>query len=83
MFLLAFCLQGVETENDFNWLAQLRYYWENNTVMVRITNSLVKYAYEYLGNSFRYLRNLYLQNCNRCSPRGVTLDHPSFKLFIQ
>lgn len=44
---------GVENENDFNWLAQLRYYWENNTVMVRITNSLVKYAYEYLGNSFR------------------------------
>lgn len=42
-------------ENDFNWLAQLRYYWEDNKCMVRIINALMKYANEYLGNSFRWV----------------------------
>ena len=45
--------KGVETENDFNWLAQLRYYWEDDNCWVRIINARVPYAYEYLGNSFR------------------------------
>lgn len=45
----------VTSENDFNWLAQLRYYWEENNVKVRITNASVKYCYEYLGNSPRYV----------------------------
>jgi dynein heavy chain len=45
----------VETENDFNWLAQLRYYWEDENVWIRITNARVNYAYEYLGNTGRYV----------------------------
>ena len=44
---------GVKSENDFNWLAQLRYYWEEDNVWVRITNARVNYAYEYLGNTPR------------------------------
>ena len=45
--------KGVENDNDFNWLAQLRYYWEDEDCWVRITNARVMYAYEYLGNSGR------------------------------
>jgi len=45
--------KGVSSENDFNWLAQLRYYWEDEDVYVRITNARVRYAYEYLGNTPR------------------------------
>ena len=43
----------VESENDFNWLSQLRYYWEDENCWVRIINARVPYAYEYLGNSGR------------------------------
>jgi dynein heavy chain len=46
--------KGVASESDFNWLSQLRYYWEDEDVYVRIINARVRYAYEYLGNSPRY-----------------------------
>lgn len=42
----------VTNEMDFEWLAHLRYYWEDN-VYVRIIYSTIKYAYEYIGNSPR------------------------------
>ena len=46
--------KGVESDIDFNWLAQLRYYWESDDVYVHIVNARVRYAYEYLGNTPRY-----------------------------
>ena len=46
---------GVASENDFQWLAQLRYYWEENRCRIRIINAAVFYANEYLGNSGRYV----------------------------
>ena len=43
----------VSSAYDFNWLAQLRYYWQKKKVFVSIINAYVGYAYEYLGNTAR------------------------------
>ena len=46
-------LSGVTSEKDFEWMTQLRYYWEDNDVAVKIVNGSFKYGYEYLGNTTR------------------------------
>ena len=50
---LALSVAGVSTENDFQWLCQLRYYWEESIVVSRMINARVRYECEYLGNSGR------------------------------
>lgn len=47
--------KGVNSDNDFNWLCQLRYYWEEENTVARIINATVRYQYEYLGNTGRYV----------------------------
>ncbi|KAK8888098.1 hypothetical protein M9Y10_039159 [Tritrichomonas musculus] len=43
----------VTDPDDFKWQVQLRYYWEDDTVMVRSINNAYEYSYEYAGNSAR------------------------------
>ena len=43
---------GVKNLNDFEWIQQLRYYWEEE-LLIRVVNSEFQYGYEYLGNSGR------------------------------
>ena len=46
--------QNVSDPDDFNWSSQLRYYWESqDSLLVKMVNAIIKYGFEYLGNSPR------------------------------
>ncbi|KAI8896128.1 dynein heavy chain and region D6 of dynein motor-domain-containing protein [Globomyces pollinis-pini] len=45
--------QNIATDNDFEWISQLRYYWENDDLRIKIVNANFKSGYEYLGNTGR------------------------------
>ena len=54
----------VSSDDDFMWLSQLRYYWEDENMLTRMINASLKYGYEYLGMIFlllNYMHNLF--NC--------------------
>ncbi|CAO2643767.1 Dynein axonemal heavy chain 2 [Lemmus lemmus] len=46
---------GLMDVNAFDWLSQLRFYWEKDVddCIIRQTNTQFQYGYEYLGNSGR------------------------------
>lgn len=44
--------ENVKNVNDFEWISQLRYYWEDDMV-IRAVNAQFDYGYEYLGNTGR------------------------------
>jgi dynein heavy chain len=73
-------VQKVNSPEDFAWLAQLRYYWQDvnkfirvdtqkkNTKMeckVQIVNSTLLYGFEYLGNSARLVITPLTDRCYR------------------
>ncbi|CAH8511378.1 unnamed protein product [Dicrocoelium dendriticum] len=47
--------EGVKNVNDFEWISQLRYYWntEQEDLKLRAVNAEFNYGYEYLGNTTR------------------------------
>lgn len=45
--------QEVLDVESFKWQIQLRYYWDEDTVMVKCINNVYEYSYEYAGNSAR------------------------------
>ncbi|KAG5675131.1 hypothetical protein PVAND_005060 [Polypedilum vanderplanki] len=57
--------KNTESENDFQWLSQLRYYMIDDLVWVKIINACVPYAYEYLGNSDRLVITPLTDRCYR------------------
>ncbi|CAK9071075.1 unnamed protein product [Durusdinium trenchii] len=64
--------RGTCEVSDFDWLVQLRYFIEENPekpgqedIFVRITNSHLGYAYEYLGNCGRLVVTPLTDRCYR------------------
>lgn len=64
--------KGTSKFDDFDWLVQLRYFIEENPeipgqedMFVRITNSFLGYAYEYLGNCGRLVVTPLTDRCYR------------------
>ncbi|XP_053674809.1 dynein axonemal heavy chain 7 [Anopheles nili] len=51
--------------DDFNWLAQLRYYFEEQNLATRMINSTLMYGYEYLGNTARLVITPLTDRCFR------------------
>ena len=45
--------QQIDDINAFEWISQLRYYWENDDCYVKCVATNFPYGYEYLGNSLR------------------------------
>ncbi len=67
--------QNIEDINDFMWLAQMRYYWENNDSVVRMINAVLDYNYEYLGNSSRLVITPLTDRCYRTLCGAIHLNY--------
>ncbi|EGD75848.1 dynein heavy chain 7 [Salpingoeca rosetta] len=56
---------GIQRDDEFAWLCQLRYYFEEEQVVTRMINSTLNYGYEYLGNTGRLVVTPLTDRCYR------------------
>ena len=63
--------------NDFDWLAQLRYYpdpEQNNDIKIRMVSTTLPYGYEYLGLQGRLVVTPLTDRCYRTLMGALQLD---------
>jgi dynein heavy chain len=65
---------GVSDVGNFDWQSQLRYYWEENSIKVRMINAQIEYGSEYLGNSDRLVITALTDRCYRTLMGALQLN---------
>lgn len=75
---------GVTSRTNFDWLSQLRYYWNPSgqsaqtglpgSVQCRMINALALYAYEYIGNQDRLVITPLTDRCYRTLMGAIHLN---------
>ena len=76
--------QSVSSDAEFEWLAQMRYYYElaeqaapdasNSTLSIRMINSRLVYGYEYLGIGTRLVITPLTDRCYRTLMAAISLN---------
>lgn len=59
---------------DFNWIAQLRYYWLDDCITVSMITTNILYAFEYLGNTSRLVMTPLTDRCYRTLMGALKLN---------